>query len=46
MYSDPFQGEVSAEEAEPFLGIEIKEGDIEASNGIVHTTDEVIQSQQ
>ena len=39
-----FQGEVSAEEAEPFLGIEIKEGDIPASNGIVHTTDEVIQN--
>jgi uncharacterized surface protein with fasciclin (FAS1) repeats len=39
-----FQGEVSAEEAEPFLEIEIKEGDIPASNGIVHITDEVIQN--
>lgn len=39
-----FQGEVSAEEAEPFLDIEIKEGDIPASNGVVHTTDEVIQN--
>ena len=38
-----FQGEVSAEEAEPFLGIEITEGDIPASNGIVHVTNEVIQ---
>lgn len=38
-----FQGEVTAEEAEPFLGIEIKDGDIPASNGVVHTTDEVIQ---
>lgn len=39
-----FQGEVTAEEAEPFLGIEIKDGDIPASNGVVHTTDEVIQN--
>ena len=39
-----FQGEVSAEEAEPFLGIEIIEGDIPASNGMVHVTNEVIQN--
>ncbi len=39
-----FQNEVSAEEAEQFLGIEIKDGDIPASNGVVHTTDEVIQN--
>lgn len=39
-----FQGEVSAEEAEPFLGIEITEGDISASNGLVHVTNEVIQN--
>lgn len=38
-----FQGEVSSEEAEPFLGIEITEGDISASNGLVHVTNEVIQ---
>ena len=39
-----FQGEVSAEEAEPFLGIEITDGDISASNGLVHITNEVIQN--
>lgn len=39
-----FQGEVSADEAEPFLGIEITEGDIPASNGLVHVTNEVIQN--
>lgn len=37
-----FQGEVSADEVAPALGIEIHEGDIPASNGVVHTTNEVI----
>jgi len=38
-----FQGEVTAEEAEPALGVNITDGDIPASNGLVHVTDEVIQ---
>lgn len=37
-----FQGEVTAADAEPALGVEIEEGDIEASNGLVHITNEVI----
>jgi len=39
-----FQGEVTAEEAEPALGITVEDGDIPASNGLVHTTNEVIQN--
>lgn len=39
-----FQGEVPAEEAEPALEITVEEGDIPASNGLVHITDEVIQN--
>lgn len=39
-----FQGEVPAEEAEPALDIEIKDGDIPASNGLVHVVDEVIMN--
>ncbi|NBC25318.1 MAG: hypothetical protein GVY08_00515 [Bacteroidetes bacterium] len=38
-----FQGEVSAADVEPALGITITEGDIQASNGVVHITNEVIQ---
>jgi len=38
-----FQGEVQAADAEPALGVEITEGDIPASNGLVHVTNEVIQ---
>lgn len=38
-----FQGEVTAEDAEPTLGVNITEADIQASNGLVHVTDEVIQ---
>jgi len=37
-----FQGEVPAEEAEPALNIEITNGDIQATNGLVHVTDTVI----
>jgi len=37
-----FQGEVTAEEAEPALNIEITNGDISATNGLVHVTDTVI----
>ena len=37
-----FQGEVTSADAEPALGVEIEEGDIEASNGLVHITNEVI----
>ncbi|MEX2347549.1 MAG: fasciclin domain-containing protein [Balneolaceae bacterium] len=40
-----FQGEVPAADAEPVLEIEIEEGDIPASNGLVHVVDEVIQNQ-
>lgn len=39
-----FQGEVTAEEAAPTLEIEVVEGDIPASNGVVHVTDEVIMN--
>lgn len=39
-----FQGEVTAEEAEPALGVSIVEGDIQASNGLVHISDEVIEN--
>ncbi|REL37884.1 fasciclin domain-containing protein [Rhodohalobacter sp. SW132] len=38
-----FQSEVEAADAGPALGIEITEGDIRASNGLVHITNEVIQ---
>lgn len=40
-----FQGEVPAEEAEPALNIEISEGDIPATNGLVHITDTVIKNE-
>lgn len=40
-----FQGEVEAAEVEPALGITIEEGDIQASNGLVHVTDQVIMGQ-
>ncbi|MCG2588452.1 fasciclin domain-containing protein [Rhodohalobacter sulfatireducens] len=39
-----FQGEVAAQKAEASLGIEIQEGGIEASNGLVHVVDEVIEN--
>lgn len=39
-----FQGEVPAEEAEPALNIEITNGDIPATNGLVHVTDTVIKN--
>lgn len=38
-----FQGKIQAAEVEPALEIEITQGDIEASNGVVHITDKVIQ---
>lgn len=37
-----FQGENSAEDVEPALGVNITTGDIPASNGLVHVTDEVL----
>lgn len=39
-----FQGEVPASEAGSSLGIEISEGDIPATNGLVHVTGQVIQN--
>lgn len=39
-----FQGEINAAEAEPALDIEITQGDIAASNGVVHITNEVVQN--
>lgn len=39
-----FQGEVTAEEAEPALEIQVVEGDIPATNGLVHVTDQVIMN--
>ena len=40
-----FQGEVEASEVEPALGVAIEDGDIAASNGLVHITNEVIMGQ-
>jgi len=40
-----FQGEVSAEEVEPAINVKITEGDISASNGVVHVTDDVLMGQ-
>lgn len=37
-----FQGEVPASDVEPALEIQVAEGDIPASNGLVHVIDEVI----
>lgn len=37
-----FQGEVTARDAEQALNVKITQGDIRASNGIVHVTDKVI----
>lgn len=39
-----FQGEVPAKKAEASLGIEIQEGGIEASNGLVYVVGEVIEN--
>ena len=39
-----FQGEVPASEAESSLGVEITEGDLPASNGLVHVSNEVIEN--
>ena len=39
-----FQGEVPASKAESSLGIEITEGGIQASNGMVHISNEVIEN--
>lgn len=41
-----FQGEVSSENVKNARNIEIKEGDIKASNGVVHFIDEVINSSE
>lgn len=40
-----FQGEVSADEVGQSLGVEIEEGDIPASNGLVHSSESVIMGQ-
>lgn len=40
-----FQGEVPSEDVGPSLGIEIGSGDIPASNGLVHSSEEVILGQ-
>lgn len=37
-----YQGEVSSEEVETNFGIEVKDGDIDASNGVIHSIDEVM----
>lgn len=41
-----FQGEVPASDVEPNLGVQVVEGDIPASNGLVHITDEVVMSSE
>lgn len=40
-----FQGEVSAEEVEPAINVEIENGDIPATNGLVHSTNDVIMGE-
>lgn len=40
-----FQGEVPSEDVQPNLGVEVEEGDISASNGLVHVTNEVVSSE-
>jgi len=40
-----YQGEVPSEDVEPNVGVEVVEGDIAASNGIVHVTDEVVMTE-
>ncbi|TVQ04794.1 MAG: fasciclin domain-containing protein [Balneolaceae bacterium] len=40
-----FQGEVASAEVEDHLGIEIREGDIPASNGVIHVSDQVVMGQ-
>lgn len=40
-----FQGEVPSEDVEPNIGIEVEEGDISASNGLVHVTNEVVSNE-
>jgi len=37
-----FQGEVSAEEVEPAINVEIENGDIPVTNGLLHSTNDVI----
>lgn len=40
-----FQGEVSAEEVGPAINVEIEDGDIPATNGLVHSTNDVIMGE-
>lgn len=40
-----FQGEASSEEVETNFGIEVEDGDIGASNGVVHSIDQVLLEQ-
>lgn len=40
-----YQGEVPSEDVEPNVGVEVVEGDIAASNGIVHVTNEVVMTE-
>lgn len=41
-----FQGEVPATEVEEQLGVNVVDGDIEASNGVVHHVDEIVTPAQ
>jgi len=40
-----YQGEVPSEDVEPNVGVEVVEGDISASNGVVHVTNEVVMTE-
>lgn len=40
-----YQGEVPSEDVEPNVGVEVVEGDIKASNGVVHVTNEVVMTE-
>lgn len=40
-----YQGEVPSSDVQPNIGVEVVEGDIKASNGIVHVTEEVVQKE-
>lgn len=39
-----FQGEVSSADVEPALGVEVEDGDIAASNGVVHSVGTVLMN--
>lgn len=41
-----FRGTLSSDEVEPNTGAPVKEGDVEASNGVVHVVEDVVQPRE